>query len=281
MRRQYARQHETSWGFSLPVPSGLGELMAYFMIYGDESGKFKQHDYISFCGYVGHCSEWDRVSMEWNNVRFKWGVPALHMRCVMRPDGNGCNAWQEVKDRWGADWENKRDDMLLDFASSIRHATIAAVGTVIDSAHFKAMPDSKFKRNMKDPVFLGLHSLIMGALDKIDRIDKCQSVSLILDEDPEYAKSAYDVITLKSAFQRVHDRLSAVTFARDQNYGGLQMADFLAYESRKWMVERLKNPEAAPSNIFAHLTGRGVHVPKLWSAEFLDKAAQGNNEEGK
>ena len=89
--------------------------------------------------------------------------------------------------------------MISQYAVATRLSLL--VGCVVEVADFKGMADSNFKRKMKDTVFLGVHSLHMGAIEKIDRIDKCKSVSLILDEGPEFAKDAYDVLqTLKSAF---------------------------------------------------------------------------------
>lgn len=272
MRRYEARQ----CNFALPTPVGLGELMAFFMIYGDEAGKLEKSDYTSYCGYVGHVAEWERVSMEWNSMRLTWGIPPLHMRCLYAPERSGCKEWQEVQKQWGADWESKRDYMLLEFGQIIRNSSLACVGSVVDAKYFRSMPDSEFKRRHKEsPFFMGLHTLVMEALDKIDRVDKCQSVSLIIDEDYEYGKQIYDMLSaMKIAFERVKQRISAITFGRDNDYPGLQMADMVAYEARTWMVKRIQNSNEPPSDLFGLLTKMGVHPPKAWTAEFLDKAAQ-------
>lgn len=271
MRRYEIR----TWDFALPTPVGLGELMAYFMIYGDESGKLAKSPYVSFCGYVGHVSEWERVSMEWNNLRLSWGVPPIHMRCIKDPERPRCESWLEVKNKWGKDWENKRDAMLRDFGLIVRNSSTVCVGAAVDAEYFRNMPDSPFKNKMKkNPFYLGLYTLFMESLDKIDRVDKCQSVSLIIDEDPEYGKQIYDLLeALKIGFPRVRERVSAITFARDAEYPGLQMADVVAYESSSWMIQRINNKDAEPSDLLGLFTRLGLHVPKLWDAENLDKVA--------
>jgi hypothetical protein len=252
--------------------------MAHFHIYGDESGKLAQSDYVSFCGYVAHTSEWERVSMEWNNVRLAWGVPPLHMRCVVAPERDKTGEWQKIKDEWGADWVAKRDRMLLEFGRAILGANTVAVGCIIDADHFRKMPDSQFKKGLP-PVPFGFYHLIMESLDKIDRISKTLSVSIIVDDDHEYSMKMYEILnSLKKTFPRVRERISALTFGNDNDYPGLQMADMIAFESRRLMVERATAKDAPPSDLFRALTRNLIHQPKLWTAEYLDKAAKSNME---
>jgi hypothetical protein len=91
------------------VPSlvNLENVMAHFYMYGDESGKLAQSEFTSFCGYVGHTTEFERTMMEWNNCRFGWGVPPLHMRLAMNPEWDKSGEWQKVKAEWGGLLGNK------------------------------------------------------------------------------------------------------------------------------------------------------------------------------
>jgi hypothetical protein len=248
--------------------------MAHFYIYGDESGKLAQSDYVSFCGYLGHNSEWERVSLEWNNLRLAWDVPPLHMRCIMSPERPRCDEWGRVKRKWGSAWEDKRDRMLLEFSAAILHSTVVCAGSVVDSSHFRSMPDSQFKREMRDPLFLGFYTMLMESLDKVDRISSSLSIGLVIDDDQQYGMDCYALLnSLKEGFPRVRERIRAMTLANDAEYPGLQMADMISYEARSRMVERLKAKDSAPSDMFIALTRNMDHQPKLWSAEFLDKAS--------
>ncbi|MGA9143622.1 MAG: hypothetical protein WB007_07675, partial [Candidatus Acidiferrales bacterium] len=181
--------------YSLPSPVEWEDLVAHFYIYGDESGKLEQSDYVSFCGYVAHASEWERVSMEWNNMRLAWDVPPLHMRCIVAPERDKSGEWIKIKEKWGDVWEIKREAMLSQFGAVIRDATVACIGSVIDAAHFRKMPNSAFKSEMtNNPLFFGFYNLLMEGLDKIDRIDKALSVSVIIDDDEQYAMKCYKLL---------------------------------------------------------------------------------------
>jgi hypothetical protein len=248
--------------------------VAHFYIYGDESGKLAQSDLVSFCGYVGHASEFERVMAEWNNCRFAWGVPPVHMRFITNPERNKNGEWKNVREEWGNEWEPKRDLMLKEFSSIILNSNLACAGSVIDSAHLRKMPESPWKEGMRDPVFLGFHTLLMESLDKIDRINEELSVAIIVDDDPQYAKACYDLLNvLKDQFPRVRRRISAITFGNDEHYPALQMADMIAFEARSLMVRRMAKIDEPPSSIYTALTRRQIHQPKFWSATFLDRIA--------
>jgi hypothetical protein len=132
-------------------------MMAYFSLFADESGKLDgKNDYTSFCGYVTHLAEWENISLEWNTLRCSWDVPPIHMRCAMFPDRENCDEWLRVKHKWGVSWEAKRDDMLLEFGRIIANSHSVAVGSVVDSAYFKSLPDSPFKRGIDNPLYISL-----------------------------------------------------------------------------------------------------------------------------
>ena len=269
-----------TYDYYIPEPADLGELVGHFIIYGDEAGKVESSDYTSFCGYVGTAMEWERVSTEWNALRIAWGVPPLHMRCAMYPDRSKCDEWGALKIKWGKDWEDKRNDMLIDFGGVIRHSSLAAMGCVVDAAHFKSMPDSVFKRqHQNNPIYLSLFTLIENSLDRIDVCNKHLSVSLVVDDDEEHAIDCYKFLnSMKEELPRFRERITAITFGNDNEYPGLQMADMVAYEARNFMVNQLNNKENPLTPLFGLLTKMGVNVPKIWTAQYLDDLARRINE---
>jgi len=197
------------------------------------------------------------------------------MRYVTSPDRDKSGEWAKIKTEWGENWEGRSNDMLRDFASVLLGSNMVAVGATLDAKYFKSMPESPWKKTMRDPIFLGFFTLLMEALDKIDRINKQLSVAVIVDDDPEHAKDYYDLLAgLRAKFPRIRERISAITFGDDRAYPALQMADMLAFESRRLMVERMKNPGVKASDLYAAITSRGMHQPKLWTGDSLDKAAQ-------
>jgi hypothetical protein len=263
---------------TLPLPAKREEWMAVFHIYGDESGKMSSNvDRTSFCGYVAHSSVWQIFATNWNNCRFKWQVPPIHMSRIMFPDSTD-DQWKKVKADWGTVWEKKRDLMLEDLASIVKSADIACVGAVVDSKHFRFLADSDpdFKKLYRDPVHLAFHTFVMRGIDRTEIIDKSSSIGIVIDNDKEFAVKCYEQLEgLKEladrdqAFARVKERVHAISFVNDNSYPGVQAADMIAYEARRAMVERIKNPDYT-SDLYDDITFRRSHQPHFYTPEALD-----------
>ena len=246
--------------------------MASFLLYSDESGKLGNSDYTSLCGFVTHTAEWERISLEWNNLRLAWGVPTIHMRAVMFPERDKSREWLAVKKEWGGLWERKRDDMLDEFAHIIMRSHAACVGSVVDADYFEHLPSSPFKQQMQNPLYMSFHHSVMTSLDKIDRLSDEHHLSVVLDDDEEYAMKCYQVLNgLRRTFERVRRRIDSICFGNDKAYPALQAADMIAYESRKLMIERKTDKDSEPSKLYAALTRKGVHSPHLYTPGDLDQ----------
>ena len=252
--------------------------MALFHIYGDESGKLSGgSDYTSFCGYVGHVSAWGVFAQHWNNCRFKWQVPPIHMSRIMYPDSKD-DEWKKVKDDWGDAWEKKRNIMLRELGEIVRSSDIACVGAVVDCKHFRLLADRSplFKKAYRDPIHMAFHMFIMRGIDATEVTDKYSQVGIVIDNDKDYSMACYKQLeSFKSlaetgpTFARVKERVHAISFVNDASYPGVQAADMIAYESRRIMVERLSNPDAT-SDLFDHLTFMRTHQPKFFTPAILD-----------
>jgi len=264
-------------GGPLPASAEQEDWVAEFYLYTDESGKLQSSDYTSFCGYVAHTSEWQRLARVWTDSRFKWGIPPIHMAEIMHPDRRPGGDWAKKKAEWGALWEEKRDAMLEEFADIIRYSHAVCVGNVVDAAHFKKMPDSPFKKVMDNPIYLSFYNTIRDSLDKIDRAMSSEhNLSVVMDDDEEFAMKCYQYLNqVRKAFpHEVGKRIDAICFGNDKAYPGIQAADMVAYESRSFMVARQKDKDLVPSGLYALLTRGGMHQPTLYTAEFLDLHAK-------
>jgi hypothetical protein len=253
--------------------------MAFFHAYGDESGKMSGNaDRTSFCGYVGHISQWERFSAGWNNVRIRYQVPPIHMARIARPDSKD-DEWKSVKDKWGTAWAAISKRMLGELGEMVRESGIVCVGAVVDSQHFRLLAEKYplFKKAHRDPVHMAFHTFIMRAIDKTEIIDKTSRIGIVIDNDKEFAMACYKQLeSLKSLaehdqkFARVKERVHAITFANDASYPGVQAADMIAYEARRIMVERITNPDAT-SELYDDLTFLRMHQPSYYTAEVLDQ----------
>jgi len=249
--------------------------MADFYLYADESGKFHKSDQVSFCGYLTHLTEWERISMEWISARLAWDVPPLHMADIMFPERAKDNSWVAVKEKWKDTWEKRRKEMLDEFAALIMRSHAACVGCSVDADHFRRMPDSKFKQDMRDPNFLSIHVVVMNALELVDRVaGGGKSISLVFDDDQEYATTIYKYVDDLRTHFPIGKRIESICFVDDRAYPGIQAADMIAYETRDLLTKRMNDPNVEPSRLYVALTRKMVHQPKLYTPFFLDELAK-------
>jgi Protein of unknown function (DUF3800) len=246
--------------------------MAEFYLYADESGKFHNADHISFCGYLTHGREWGRICVEWNDCRMAYDVPPVHMASIMYPERD--KEWLRMREKWGKDWEARRNEMLKELASVVMNSHAVCIGASVDARHFKTMDESPFKREVKDPIFMAFYMVIRNALDILDRnVRESPSLALVFDDDRQFAKETYEFVDqLREAFPRVN-KIDSICFANDKAYPGVQMADMVAYESRSLLIQRMENPKIEPSMLFFALTRKLLHQPLILTSEHLDTLA--------
>jgi hypothetical protein len=270
---------ETEYG--LPLPVEREDWMAIFHLYGDESGKLSGNaERTSFCGYVAHISQWGLFANFWNDLRFKWQVPPIHMSRIMVPleKDKKDDDWRKVKEKWGHEWGKKRDIMLDQFSELILDAKIVCVGAVVDSKHFKSLCgiDPQFKTVHRDPVHMAFHTFVMRAIDRVETVDKYSPIGIVIDNDREFAMKVYEQLEgLKDSgahgqkFSRVKERVHAISFVNDDSYPGVQAADMIAYEARRVMVERITDPTYT-SELYDNLTFARIHQPHFYTPAALD-----------
>lgn len=261
---------ERHWEFSLPEPL-LEDWMAVFRICMDESGKFDNQncEFISMCGYVAHTSEWERIQLEWSNCVFRWQIPPIHMAKIMHPEDD--REWKKVKEDWGTAWEDKRDDMLAEFAELMRRSNAACVGAVVDAKHFRSLPESPMTKSYDTPLKYAFHSVVMRGMEKINVVDRFSPISLVIDDDRDTAHNCHFLLNaLKIGFPQVRERISGICFVNDRYYPGVQAADMISYESRRLMVKGIIDPLSKECGLFVALTFNLNHQPKLFDSHALD-----------
>jgi Protein of unknown function (DUF3800) len=275
--------------YELPDSIEPGEWTIMFRILGDESGKMNPNtDRTSFCGYVAHQSIWEAFSVNWNACRFKWGLPPIHMARITKPE-NKNDDWKKLKEQWGETiWNKKIPIILSELQEIIRESRIACVGAVVDCQRFRelAAKDKLFKKAYKNPIHMAFHFFIMGAMNKIEAVDKSTPIGVVVDNDKEFAMACYKQLEslksmadfpnpFQSRFAVVKERVHSMCFVDDTHFPGVQAADMIAYEARRIMVERMTNPEAT-SEMYNDLTFMGIHQPGFYDAKTLDELAATN-----
>jgi hypothetical protein len=251
----------------MPFPD-LPEMnwMAQVQFHCDESGKFQNSDFVSFCGFLGGPNHWKELRDDLFALRLSLQVPPIHVSAILHPTEK--NGWLDVKNKWGAEWDEKKEKMLDDFAAIIEKTKIVCVGAVVDSGAYKSLNIPKVKENWSnDPHYLAFSYTVIGTLGKVDWAgDPRATLGLIVDDDEEKAIPCYYLLKrLKEVHPQAKQRISGICFGDDSLYPGIQAADFIAHEARRLLI----NKQAAPSERFLRLTLRGQHQPWLFDAEAL------------
>lgn len=237
--------------------------MAHAHFYCDESGKTHSSPFVSFCGYIGNNDQWEQFRAKWRELRLFLGVPPIHVTAIMNSDKN--EEWAKVKRKWGADWEKKRDEMLLGFANVVYDSKVACVGASIDCSAYKMFPKT-MKATYQDAHYLAFQWTVLRSIEKVEWGDSEALLGLVMDDDQEKAIHCYQLFTsLKKQKPEIKKRISGICFSNDKFYPGLQAADMIAYEARNLMTKG----EPKPSEFFLRLTSDGFSQPHLFNAATL------------
>lgn len=220
-------------------------LMAVFHACLDESGKFRDSQYISFCGYISDFKSWEMFSQEWDALRLKLGLPPIHMASLA-----------------------SQADLLIKFAGLIQKFALRTVGVAVDVGAFNSRSE-KFKNRFRngDPHYLAFYTVISSVDKLLD--DRPESVSLICDDDEGTATSCYKLLALlKSQYPNLKKRFPSICFADDESYPPLQAADMLAYTARSVLVDKAQGKEIGAERLYKALTGQ-LAQPLLYDLEAL------------
>jgi hypothetical protein len=260
----------------------------YFSLFLDESGKIHSQEYTALCGYVATVDEWFRFGQAWSQLQIKWNLPPLKMSKIEHPDGE----WGRVRKRveaGGDTWETWKDMVLNEFCTLVANSSIAAVGSVIDAAAYRAVKDEDpqdFLIHHSDCNVYLLQYAIMAALDIVERVDKSGLMSVCIDDDQETAFPYYESYwTLqkmthfpnippehKSRFDRIAQRVDQIAFCKDTFHPALQAADLLAYVSRRLKFE---NPGPGRLNdLYVFFTRGGTYPVKDFREKDIRKIAE-------
>jgi hypothetical protein len=212
----------------------------------DESGKFKDSEYVSFCGYISDVERWETFSREWDDLRTKRGVPPIHTASV------------------------KDIALLLEFAEIIQKYALRAIGVAVDVNAFISRSEKFKKRFHKgDPHFLTFYTVICS-IEKLMNDDPA-TVSLICDDEEGQAIQCYKLLTsLKSQYPSVRKRFPSICFVDDESYPPLQAADMLAHCARSVLIEMSRGATVGRKELYTALTGQ-LGQPLLYDSELLSE----------
>lgn len=249
--------------FEAEPPMPPFTLHAYF----DESGKVRDRDVISFCGWLSPAKAWSRLIPKWEKLLADRTVKYFHA-CEIRKNGGS----------------------LDDFAAAlVEKYEGKAFAVALDAKHFRGM-SQKF-RNRVNPnahymVFKAAVNMLLDAVEREEETGPASTVvlSLICDQDQETAGDCLKWVNkLKKSDPRANRKISSICFANSRNYIPLQAADLLANAVRCHMQDKFNGRVSESEALVRTLTcrknrygqERSICEDLILSAQVLDDLEAG------
>ncbi len=209
---------EQNLGIPWLMPSGV-EFMVTITAVFDESGKFKDHDVVSFGGIACPAVEVKAFSEEWHRCLHATGLQSLTMKEALRHN-------RPLSDKNPALGIAARTEALLPFIAAIRTRLQAIVGIALDVKAFTNLPSHYHQMLGSDPFFTAFLRTVSEVLELTSPDDK---ITLICDDEEQMAEPMYKLYRrVKLVDPDARNKLKGICFADDEYLFLLQAADFIS-----------------------------------------------------
>jgi len=231
----------------------------------DDSGKFKDSDFVCLAGYLSDDDGWTQFSEKWGKLLIKHGIPYIHMKELISLRGPYENlGWTPAQ----------RDDVVNDFIDVIRAHIQVGFGVAVDAKYFRSMCADAQKK-IGDPAYFCLHRILYLIIKKLKSVGYQPSVTITFDDCEEFSVRCYRIWSkLRKIVPDVHDYVPSISFADDQKFWPLQAADILAWVTNKSLKQRAGNfppPASVERIIKAPEEGYGLeYESELWDKKGLE-----------
>jgi len=190
-------------------------LDAYF----DESGKFKDHSVVSFCGVVGSAYQIEGFQNTWDALLRRNGLSSLTMKEAL-------NHRIELSSRVVAKGAQARNAILRPFVDCIKDNFGLIVGFAVDVNAFGAMSEATIKQFGRNPHYAAFLRVVLHILAETK---KDRAFNVFCDDEEETALPIYKLYRkIKLARPTAKDRLKSLGFGDDEFFTPLQAADMVA-----------------------------------------------------
>lgn len=185
----------------------------------DESGKFRDHEVVTFGGVL--CVERQTVPFaeEWGWILHDLGLDVFTAKKAF----NHRIPLSEKVSSLGLD---ERIETLKPFVRCIRKHLQVITGMALDVAAFKALPSHYFQLLGDDPFFTAFLRVVLRVIELTT--DKTK-ISMIVDDEEQMALPMYKLYRqVKKVNVEAKNRFAAISFADDEFLYGLQAADLVS-----------------------------------------------------
>ena len=233
---------------------------AYFDDSGKETDPTARFPVVA--GYFAHVTWWYDFFPRWRHLLLQHGLPYLHMKEWLGMAAE--RQWNTVK----------RNTVLLQFVDLIRNSRLVGFGCAVDAEAWLRLSQQRRKTfgNAQEFCF---QRIIRRIADRLDLVHEHEFVSLVFDQDLEYAPPRLKLYShIKNGNPRVAARFTAISFADMRHFEPLQAADLLAWQTRRQLINKANKqpPTAAFRELLTEMPLIDLdYEGEFWSQEHIDK----------
>lgn len=193
----------------------------------DESGKFHDHQIISFCGFLGRAEQWNALQVEWNGLLLRYGIASLHM------SGGMLNFKRSLSSKHPALGKDSRIKVLKEFIKVIKRNLNVAIANAVHVKDYQAQPEHhKSILGGDDPYYWSFSQAMAEVLGYLKSVPGSEA-NIIVDDEEKYFVECYKLMArFKRGSPETRKCFISMCAADDEKFPQLQAADLLAYLTR-------------------------------------------------
>ena len=245
--------------------------MAALFAYFDESGKFKDHKIVSFCGFVADFQQSESFAGDWRYLLRRNGLKSLHTtRDLNSPKLSSKNP---------ARGQVERLKVFVPFVATIRRYLRHGIYVAVDVEAFRNLPSHASQALKGDPYYLGFYKAVGCLLDYANSGKRIET-SLIIDQEEKYGIKCFEFLTkMKLSDPAVRETIVSFCFGDADIYPNLQAADLFAYLTRSEALRRFHHQEYWYRDLYTEMNlaeptvGDRQFVGGFYGKEELDSLA--------
>jgi Protein of unknown function (DUF3800) len=218
------------------IPQSIlaGRWIAVLVCYLDDSGKDPQNRVSTVAGFVGRSEAWEVFERSVEPVFEAYQVDVLHTRCLHATDGS-FRGWMRVK----------KQAFVRDLANVMAANSLRGMSMSIAKATYRQrMAESSNRRGIITQhayCFTAIFNWILTDV-YVGKEANAEGVAFVLETGHEHnsdAERCFNAVRTKFSLQ---DKLRSISFAGKESSRAIQIADLLAFYTRKHAVgmERAK-----------------------------------------
>ena len=223
--------------------AGKQEFMFKLEAYFDETGHGADANtkIIGMAGCLTAAELWRMIEKQWKAALQSENLPYFHMREYAHSQG--------IFKTWKGD-ENRRRKIYGDLWEIISNAGIMPFGCFVELEDFKRELQGEEHHIFKDPYFL----CYMGCLrftEQFTGFHQVINTSVYFDDKKDARGEAFNIFDVLKP--RYKGKIPLPEFRNMRDCPPLQIADIIAYESKKEFERRLNKQSSAPRWGFSQL----------------------------